>query len=59
MMVPASEDENIKSGVLSFVGVVIVLPKISGTVVSTINDVIVSELLTFSAESVTVIAQFE
>ena len=30
-----------------------------GAVVSTVNDVIVSELLTFSAESVTVIVQFE
>ena len=58
-MVPASEDENIKSGVLSFVGVVIVLPEISGTVVSTINDVIVSVLLTYPKESVTVIVQFE
>ena len=55
MMVPASEDEIIKSGVVSFVGVVIVLPEITGAVVSTINDVIVSELLTFPAESVTVI----
>ena len=32
--VPASEDENLKSGVLSFVGVVIVLPEITGGVVS-------------------------
>ena len=59
MMVPASEDENIKSGVLSFVGVVIVLPEISGTVVSTINDVIVSVILIFPASSVTVIVQSE
>ena len=58
-MVPASEDEIINSGVVSFVGVVIVLPEITGAVVSTINDVIVSELLTFPAESVTVIVQFE
>ena len=58
-MVPASEDEIIKSGVVSLVGVVIVLPEITGAVVSTINDVIVSELLTFPAESVTVIVQFE
>ena len=59
MMVPASEDEIINSGVVSFVGVVIVLPEITGAVVSTINDAIVSELLTFPAESVTVIVQFE
>ena len=59
MIVPASEDEIINSGVVSFVGVVIVLPEITGAVVSTINDVIVSELLTFPAESVTVIVQFE
>ena len=59
MIVPASEDEIIKSGVVSLVGVVIVLPEITGAVVSTINDVIVSELLTFPAESVTVILQSE
>ena len=58
-MVPASEDEIIKSGVVSLGGVVIVLPEITGAVVSTINNVIVSELLTFPAESVTVIVQFE
>jgi len=32
--VPASEDEIIKSGVLSFVGVGILLPEIPGAVVS-------------------------
>jgi len=58
-MVPASEDEIIKSGVLSFVGVVIVLPEITGAVVSTINDVIVSVILIFPASSVTVIVQSE
>ena len=37
-MVPASEDENIKSGVLSFVGVLILLSlaEISGAVVSVV-----------------------
>ena len=36
MMVPASEDKIIKSGVLSFVGVGIVLPSTTGAVVSVV-----------------------
>jgi hypothetical protein len=36
-----------------------VLPEITGTVVSTINDVIVSVILIFPASSVTVIVQSE
>ena len=36
MMVPASEDVIIKSGVLSFVGVLISLPEITGAVVSVV-----------------------
>ena len=60
VIVPASDDENVQSGVLSLVGVVTEVTSASVAAVrSTINDVIVSELLTFSAESVTVIVQFE
>ena len=45
---------------MSLVGVVTAVTSVSvATVESTINDVIVSELLTFPAESVTVIVQFE
>ena len=45
---------------MSLVRVVTAVTSTSGAAdVSTINDVIVSELLTFSAESVTVILQFE
>ena len=45
---------------MSLVGVVTaVTSAIVGTVVSTVNDVIVSELLTFPAESVTLIVQSE
>ena len=45
---------------MSLVGVVTAVTcAIVGAVVSTVNDVIVSVLLTFPAESVTVIVQFE
>ena len=60
VIVPASDDENVQSGVLSLVGVVTEVTSASVAAVrSTINDVIVSELLIFPAESVTVIVQFE
>ena len=51
-MVPASEDENIKSGVLSFVGVLILLSlaEISGAVVSVV--VLSVEVVSLSVEVV-------
>ena len=50
MMVPASEDVIIKSGVLSFVGVGRVLPEIPGAVVS----VVVLSVVELSSEVVVV-----
>jgi hypothetical protein len=60
VIVPASEDENVKSGVVLLVEVVTAVTSASvAAVESTINDVNVSVLLKFPAESVTVIVQFE
>jgi len=59
-MVPASVDEKVYPGVVSLVGVVTAVTSASvGPFVSTVNDVIVSVLLSFPAESVTIIVQFE
>ena len=60
VIVPASDDENVQSGVLSLVRVVTAVTSASVAAVrSTINDVNVIVLLTFPEESVTVIVQFE
>ena len=60
VIVPASEDENVKSGVVLLVEVVTAVTSASvAAVESTINDVNVSVLLKFPVESVTVIVQFE
>ena len=56
--VPASEDEIIKSGVLSFVGCVTSHPPIDGAVVSITNELIFNVTLLLEL-SVTVIVQSE
>ena len=60
VIVPASVELKVYSGEVSLVGVVTAVTYSSVTAVeSTMNDVIVSELLTFPEESVTIIVQFE
>ena len=59
-MVPSSEDENVWSGVLSFVGVVTAITSTNvGAVVSMMKELIFNVTVAFPAASVTVILQSE